>query len=158
MSIFEPCRPMIILLSLFYSLSAQAKWHLLYQNDKQGMALTGDKKALFQAIRLGSSIRVVWKAKRPGNPTSFVEHVIEPIFITNASDQEVFIQTAEHIAQTSYWDTEFQDFNSASIVWRGLLSTTGRFMAVWYNRATGQVVRKAPQRVEISWFADSKPN
>ncbi len=158
METFKHKRFLILLLCLPYCLVAHANWYLVYKNDKQGSVLAGDKKALFQAVRSGSSIRVVWKASRPDNPTSFVEHVIEPKFITNASDQDIFVQTPEHIAQTSYWDTEFQDFSSASIVWRGLLSTNGRFMAVWYNRATGQVVRKAPQRVEISWFTDTKPN
>ncbi len=145
---------LLILLSFCCYSPAQADWQLLYQNDSQGAVLAGDKQRLFAAIRNGLPIRLVWKASRTGQPERFVEHAIEPEFITNASDQEVFAQTPEHIAQTSYWDTEFQDFGTAAVVWRGLLSTSGRFMAVWYNRATGQIIRKAPQRTTISWYAD----
>ncbi len=137
--------------------TAKADWQLLYQNDPQGATLAGDKQSLMAAIRTGLPIRLVWKASRAGQPERFVEHAIEPEFITNASDLEVFAQTPEHIAQTSYWDTEFQDFGTAAVVWRGLLSTSGRFMAVWYNRATGQIISKAPQRTTISWYADINP-
>ncbi len=126
----------------------------MYQNDRNGQQLKGTKTALFQAIREGKKLRVVWRASRSNTPNTFVEHVIEPVFVTNASDQEVFIQTPEHIGQTSYWDTELQDFNVPAVVWRGLLSTTGRFMAVWYDRGSGQVVRRYPQRVQVSWFAE----
>jgi len=130
----------------------------LYQNDREGQRVQGSKTALFQAIRDGHKLRVVWRASRSNDPTAFVEHVMEPVFVTNASDQEVFVQTPEHIAQTSYWDTELQDFNVPAVVWRGLLSTTGRFMAVWYDRGSGQVVRRYPQRVAISWFAEIHNN
>ncbi len=143
-----------LLLLTTISSDSQAKWQLLFKNDRQGATVAGEKQRLFEAIRLGLPLRVVWKASRPGQPDSFVEHVMEPTFVTNASDQQVFVQTAEHIAQTSYWDTEFQDFGTPAVVWRGLLSTTGRFMAVWYNRHSGQIIRKAPQRTTISWYAN----
>lgn len=60
--------------------------------------------------------------------------------MTVVGGEEVFVQIPEHIAQTSYWNKEFQDFNSPAIIWRGLFSTTGRFMAVWYNRGNGQTI------------------
>ncbi|WP_223789974.1 hypothetical protein [Marinicella meishanensis] len=145
---------MMVLMGLGACNTAHAEWQLLYEHDRQGQQLKGSKNALFQAIRDGQKLRVVWRASRSNDPTAFVEHVIEPAFVTNASDQEVFVQTPEHIGQTSYWDTELQDFNAPAVVWRGLLSTTGRFMAVWYDRGSGQVVRRMPQRVPIKWFAE----
>lgn len=140
------------------SFTVQADWKLLYKNDKNGQAIDGDMQSLVEAIRQGLPIRIAWGVSRTPAADSYVEHVIEPTFITATNGMQVFAQTAEHIAQTSYWDNEFQDFNSPQILWRGILSTTGRFTAIWYNRSSGETIRRMPQKAVITWFADVPEN
>lgn len=141
----------LAVVGLCLSLDVAAQWQQVYRHDDTGNALAGSKDALFTAVRQGLPIRLGWGVKKGERS---VEHVAVPEFLTITSEQEVFVQIPAHIAQTSYWDTEFQDFNAAQVTWRGLLSTTGRFMAVWYNRHTGETVRRYPQRVAMTWFAD----
>ncbi len=146
----------LVLIALWlWGAPATADWSLIYKHDQHGNKLVGEKASLINAIRLGFPVRIGWGVYRENGELS-VEHTAIPEFLSMTNGKEVFVQIPEHIAQTSYWDEEFQDFNSAQIVWKGLLSTTGRFMAVWYNRSSGQTIRRYPQRVTISWFVDHK--
>ena len=88
---------------------ADAAWQRIYQHDKNGEPIAGDKEQLLTAIRSGASIRVGWGVQRSNG--SSVEHTAVPDFITVSDGSEVFVQVPEHMFQTSYWDNEFQDFN-----------------------------------------------
>ena len=147
-------KQLLMILALLCSQSVFAEWRLLYKNDRDGQAVEGDIDDLIDAVRQGLPIRIAWGAARPNQPESYVEHVAEADFVTVASGKNVFVQIPEHIGQTSYWDTDFQDFNTPEVVWRGLFGTTGRFMAVFYNRSSGETVRRLPQKVVMSWFAE----
>lgn len=63
------------------------------------------------------------------------------------------MQLAEHIAQTSYFDPAKGAFDSPSVMWRGLMGSTGSLDAVYVDRATGKEVRRLPQKAGIAWFA-----
>ena len=149
---------MLITMSLLCCQVAVADWQLLYKNNRDGEIIQGNMEALIHAVRQGLPLRIAWGVAHPTQQGRYVEHMVEPVFVTIASGQHVYIQTPEHIAQTSYWDTDFQDFNSPQLVWRGLLSTTGRFIAVTYNRSSGETIRRAPQRAVMSWYADLPEN
>ena len=129
-------------------------WRMVYRHDADGKPLTGAKPALFDAIRSGAPIRFAWGMKREsGGEILSVEHSAEPVFLTIVSGREVVVQLPEHIAQRSYADPLGAAFESPAVMWRGLMSTDGSFDAVWVNRATGEEVRRIPQRVGLAWFA-----
>jgi hypothetical protein len=44
--------------------------------------------------------------------------------------------------------------DKAGVMWRGLMGTDGTFDAVFVDRATGQEVRRLPQRAGIAWVAE----
>ncbi len=138
--------------------SCAAQWRLVYRHDTQGAALDGTKAALFEAIRRGAPVRVGWgmKVVRDGRTIS-VEHTADPVFLTIMSDKDVVIQLPEHIAQKSYFDPAAAAFDGPAVMWRGLMSSDGTFDAVWVNRATGEEVRRYPQRVGLAWFAFQSP-
>jgi hypothetical protein len=75
-----------------------------------------------------------------------------------ASGKEVVVQLPEHIARRSYADLSGAAFESPAVMWRGLMSTDWTFDAVWVNRATGEEVRRFPQRVGLAWFAFLPPS
>ena len=64
-----------------------------------------------------------------------------------------FARLPEHIAQRAYADVAGVSFDNPAVMWRGLMTTQGVFDAVWVNRATGEQVRRHPQRVGLTWFA-----
>lgn len=131
-----------------------ATWQLVYRNDTEGEAISGSKKALFDAIRRGSPIRVAWGFKSERTDiTISTQHVAEPVFLTIIGESEVVVQIPEHIAQQSYINASKANFDDPAIMWRGLLSTDGKFDAVWVNRATGEEVRRLAQKVSLAWFA-----
>ncbi|WP_395376805.1 hypothetical protein [Marinicella sp. W31] len=146
-------KQLLMVISLLSCQNVFADWQLVYKNNRDGEVIEGNKNALMDAVRQGSNLRIAWGVIHPTQKDRYVEHITDPVFVTIASGQHVFVQTPEHIGQTSYWDTEFQDFSSPQVVWRGLLSTTGRFMAVTYNRNTGETIRRAPQKAVMSWYA-----
>lgn len=130
-------------------------WRLMVQTDTNGDVLAGAREALFDAVRRGWPLRVAWGSRSGDNPSRSVEHVAEPVFVTITAGQELHAQLPEHIAQASYWRNENAQFDEPAVMWRGLLSTSGRFDAAWVNRATGETLRRMPQRARTSWFADA---
>lgn len=130
------------------------QWRLVYRHDTDGRAKTGSKPALLAAIRRGDPVRLAWGSAAPGAPRS-VEHSADPVFVSIASNSEVYAQLAEHIAQQSYWERGKADFDQPSVMWRGVMGTDGSFDAVLVDRASGKTVRRMPQRAGIAWFAFS---
>jgi hypothetical protein len=116
-----------------------------------GVSVGGEKQRLFEAVRRGRPIRLAWGVQHPNDDTVSVEHVAEPVFVTVAGD-ELFAQLPEHIAQQSYVDPNAARFDTPSVMWRGLMATTGTFDAVWVDRASGEEVRRVPQRAQIAWY------
>lgn len=129
------------------------QWHLVFKHDTQGQRLKGSKAALLNAVRSGQPLRIGWglSITRDEKPKS-VEHMVSPVFVSITDETEVIAQMPEHIAQQSYWDADRSLFDSGEVMWRGLATTQGRFDAIWVNRASGEVVRRAPQRAAFSWY------
>ena len=127
-------------------------WRLVYRHDADGKPMAGVKEALLDAVRRGTPIRLAWGGAFT-TPTGMVtvEHVAEPVF-TSITGGEVFAQLPEHIAQASYVDPAEATFEKGSVMWRGLLGSTGSFDAVYVDRATGKEIRRLPQKAGLAWF------
>ena len=132
-------------------------WTPVYKNGLNGEALEGSKEDLFAAIRAGQPIQIGWGLARElnGAPAS-VEHLAAPVFIGIGDDSHVVAQLPEHVAPKSYWGAGSAFFDDAAVLWRGLMSTNGTFDAVWANRATGEVIRRSPQRAVMTWYVRRK--
>lgn len=135
------------------------EWRLVYRHDADGKPLTGARTALLDAVRRGAPVRFLWgfSATGPGGKPIMVEHAAEPVFLTIMGGEHVFVQLPEHIAQASYFDAAAARFDTPSVMWRGLMGSDGTFDAVYVDRATGKEVRRFPQRVGLSWFAEQPP-
>lgn len=132
-------------------------WTPVYKNGLNGEALEGSKEDLFAAIRAGQPIQIGWGLSRElnGQPAS-VEHLATPVFIGIGNDEHVVAQLSEHIAPRSYWGANSAFFDDPAVLWRGLMSTSGSFDAVWANRTTGEVIRRSPQRAVMTWYVRRK--
>lgn len=125
-------------------------WRLAYHHDADGQRIAGSRQGLLDAIRHAYPLRMTWGTRSASDETISVAHVAEPLFVT-VTGGEVFAQLPEHLAQKSYVGTDAGSFGKASVMWRGLLGTTGSFDAVWTDRASGEEVRRLPQRAAIAW-------
>ncbi len=136
------------------ALPPRPRWVAVYRNGIDGEALEGSKEALLAAIRAGQPIQIGWgfSAERDGKALS-VEHTISPEFLTIVSGDHVAAQLPEHIAQQSYVNIDGALFDDGAVMWRRLMTTRGTFDAIWVNRATGEIVRRYPQRAMMTWYA-----
>lgn len=133
-------------------------WRLVYRSGLNGEHLQGSKNMLFNAIRAGQPIQIGWGLKRgDGDEMKSIEHVSTPVFLSIVDDTDIVAQLPEHVAQKSYWDLERTSFGEGSVMWRGVVSSTGMFDAIWVDRATGETVRHSPQRAEFSWYVQGRP-
>jgi hypothetical protein len=135
------------------SAACSPQWRLAYRHDADGRALSGSKPALFEAVRRGYPLRLAWGFSAERGRAIRLEHSAEPVFVSIIDDRDLFVQVPEHIAQASYHEAEKVLFDKPSVMWRGLLSTTGVFDAVFVDRATGVEVKRLPQRAAVAWFA-----
>ncbi len=126
-------------------------WRLAYHHDTNGQRIGGSKEALLDAVRRGYPIRLTWGVSVPDRGIS-VEHAAEPVFTTITNGSEVVAQLPEHVGQQSYWNVQQAKFDNPAVLWRGLMTTTGDFDAVFVNRATGEMVRRLPQKARIAWY------
>lgn len=135
------------------TLTAAPRWTAVYRSGINGETLEGSKDALFSAIRAGQPIQIGWgfSGEREGKRLA-IEHLIAPVFVTIVNGDHVTAQLPEHIAQRSYIDIDQSFFGDPAVMWRGLMTSKGTFDAVWVNRATGEVVRRFPQRAMLTWY------
>lgn len=129
------------------------QWRLIYKHDTSGKKLKGSKAALLNAVRGGQPLQIGWGLSVEQDAKfKSVEHIVSPVFVTITDQTDVIAQMPEHIAQQSYWNVDQSLFDHGAVMWRGLATTQGRFDAIWVNRASGEIVRRSPQRAAFSWF------
>ena len=131
---------------------ASAEWQLVYQNDSLGHPLYGSKKALIEAIKRGSPVRVAWGEKLDDG-TSDVEFSV-PEFTTLVNDSDVVIQLPASMIQTDYMNakTSFLKTNPPT-QWRALMSTDGHYHQFHNNLKTGDVTRIMWLKTAVAWYA-----
>ncbi|MEM7483913.1 MAG: hypothetical protein AAF348_01775 [Bacteroidota bacterium] len=88
-----------IVLSCTTENQSTSGWQKVYQNDKNGQALFGDKSKLIDAVRLGYPVRIGWGGTR-------VEHVTDASFLTIFQGEEVFAQIRPIIGQEPRIDND----------------------------------------------------
>jgi hypothetical protein len=130
-------------------------WRLMYRHDAEGRAVAGSKAALLTAIRRGDPVRIAWGGafRTPAGTMLSVEHSADPDFVTITGGTEVVAQIPEHLAQADYAREPTSTFGAGAVIWRALFTTTGRFDAIWVDRATGQEVSRRPQKASVAWLA-----
>lgn len=132
-------------------------WASVYRSGLNGEALEGSRDRLLSAIRAGQPIRIGWGMGRTRDGVRrSVEHVVAPDFVTITNESDVVAQLPEHIAQRSYWDADNAFFENGSVMWRGQVSTTGTFDAIWVDRGSGETVRRMPQRAVFTWYVQQE--
>ena len=134
-------------------------WTLLYRNGTDGEDLAGFERRAVRGypFRSPDPDRLGFQQRARRWKTLSIEHLVSPVFVSITNGTHVTAQLPEHIAQRSYADADEAFFDDPSVLWRGLMSTTGSFDAVWVDRASGDEVRRHPQRAILSWYAPVSP-
>lgn len=131
------------------------QWRMMYRHGPDGASIDGSKLALVDAVRRGAPVRLAWGfAAKVAERQLTLEHAADPVFLSVIDGSDVFVQLPEHIGQAAYHEKDKARFDKPGVMWRGLMGTDGTFDAVFVDRATGQEVRRLPQRAGIAWFAE----
>ncbi|WP_377766996.1 hypothetical protein [Croceitalea marina] len=126
---------------------------LLYKNAKNGETLLGSKENVIKAIREGADIKIGWQSV---GKTRKIEHLSSPIWLAILNEKEVVAYLDPQIFADTDWknlSASYEDYENLYVEWRVVLTTSGNFDAVWYNRKSDSVVRRVPQNHEMTWFA-----
>ena len=127
---------------------AQTNWKLIYENDKEGNVLNGNKDELIQSARLGKDIKIHWKMGAGGNS---VEHVADIQFISIIKG-EVFGQISEINAQVPDFGEPTIDFLGKTIVWSLIASTSGKNATILYSRSDPSKEYKKMDSWGTKWY------
>lgn len=126
-------------------------WRMVFQNDAEGRDAGGSREALVLALRRGSPLRVAWGDRVPAG--SSVVEFAEVGFTSLMNDRDLVVQFEDALIQTDYLDPKLAALRSPPLVWRGLMSTDGRFDALILDAAADTVVRRLTQRAAMTWYA-----
>ena len=141
----------ILMVFGFASSFAQTTWELVYENDGEGKAISGDLDALKLAIQKGASIRIGWLHQRPTDPMRKVEHMADAQFITIMSDSTVFAQITPIIGQNPDFDQQSMTFRP-TFEWTFLASTTGLHDVLTRDIFEQKIIGQRKRRWGIKWF------
>ncbi|MEM6697014.1 MAG: hypothetical protein AAF599_01360 [Bacteroidota bacterium] len=103
-------------------------------------------------------MKIGWGSK---GETRSIEHLSEPIWIAIPNESEVIVHLAPQVLSGIDWENltaSYQDSIALNQEWRVVISTKGEFDAVWYDRATHQLLRRVPQRHVMTWFVKGGKN
>ncbi|MBN9382810.1 MAG: hypothetical protein J0H74_18740 [Chitinophagaceae bacterium] len=144
---------MLAVISLSDSRSpAPAGWRPLFQNDKEGHTLFGDKRALLQAVKQGCPIRVAWGEKLPDGTTD-IEYST-PDFTSLVNDSDLVAQFPTSAIQTDYMNAHKSFLKTdPPTTWKALMSTDGHYHQFHQNMLTGQITRIMYLRASMLWYA-----
>ncbi len=137
---------------------AEAKWHLVYKNDKDGKPSFGTIEDLKHAIRNGVPVRVGWSSKSKSDSTKSVEHVVEATFLTIANQKEVFAQIPPFVAQRPDLNSENLTITAMPIHSYWILGTNGYISSVNLLHHTDSIAEYPPRLFghSLSWFVQQK--
>lgn len=127
---------------------AQSNWKLIYENDKEGKVLNGNKDNLIQSARMGKDIKIHWIMSAGDNS---VEHVADIQFLSIISG-EVFGQIGEINAQVPNFGEPSVDFLGRTIIWSLIASTSGKNATIMYNRNDPSKEYKKMESWGTKWY------
>ncbi|MEP2103193.1 MAG: hypothetical protein ABJP02_18095 [Parasphingorhabdus sp.] len=145
---------------------AASPWHLALAHDRDGNIQAGNHESLISGIRSGCQVRVAWGTKRAADPSRTIEHSATPVWISIRNGKEVEVQLSDFVINLAVLGEPAADHprrerfggTDKAVNWRANLKTDGSFDAVWYDMATGKFITRVPQRHQMKWFTDCKPD
>jgi hypothetical protein len=132
-------------------------WHLVYQNDSLGHAMYGTKRALTDAVKRGSPVRVAWGEKL-SDGTSDVEFST-PDFVTLTGDSDLVVQFPASMIQTDYMTAEKSYLKTnPPTEWRALMSTDGHYHQFHTQLNGTEVKRTMWLKTAMAWYVLAPEN
>ena len=156
----------LIILGVFFSCNQNTQdlrnkevvrsgWKSVYQNDENGIRLSGSIDSLIAGIRNGYDVRIGWGwEKEIADSILRLEHMAEPLFLTIIQEKNVSVIIDAHPLLQSYIDADSQKIGKGGHIWQCVLTTKGTFNAQVHNRSTGELIKDWPQNHKMTWFLE----
>ncbi|MEM1406136.1 MAG: hypothetical protein AAGG59_05135 [Bacteroidota bacterium] len=126
-------------------------WTMIYQNDENGKAISGDIEALKQAVRSGKEIRIGWGFQHPDEKKISVEHVADASFLTIQSDSIVHAQIRPITGQTPNFNNGTIELKE-NLEWLFIGGTNGKMDRMTRNVITGEIINHKLTQNRFKWF------
>jgi hypothetical protein len=126
-------------------------WTLIYQNDEEGRAVSGDKQDLIKAVQNADDIKVSWVHLISEEPLQKIEHTAETNYLTIINDETVLAQLKPFVGQSPTFDTQhiILDENIEMAI---VVSTSGKNNYIKRNTITGEVIAHHSGKRAYRWF------
>ncbi|AXT51237.1 hypothetical protein D1818_10515 [Aquimarina sp. BL5] len=132
-------------------------WQVIYSNDNEGNALSGDIDNLKKAVRQGCEIRVGWgqysEYKKDGLTGVFaVEHTADAQFLT-INKGHVYAQLSRIMGQAP--SRERHHINLVKThYWQSVLGTTGEMTQVYLDHSDVNKSDDYSDNVKVIWYVN----
>lgn len=145
--------------------TAADAWTLALAHTEEGVPLDGSLDALVGAIRRGCPVRVAWGTRRRADPGRTIEHASDPVWLSVPDGASVTAQLGDVLINLPVVGEPEEDHparapfggTARAVFWRANLSTDGTFDAIWYDRGTGELINRVPQRHRMRWYVQCAP-
>lgn len=143
----------VLLIAVVTSVQGQSdnNWHLIYENDKEGRAVSGNKQDLIKAVQNADDIKVSWVHIVSEQPLQKIEHTAEANYLTIINDETVLAQLKPFIGQSPDFDTQhiILDENIEMAI---VVSTSGKNNYIKRNTITGEIIAHNSGKRAYRWF------
>ncbi|MEQ9302251.1 MAG: hypothetical protein RIF33_26965 [Cyclobacteriaceae bacterium] len=143
----------VLLLVVVTSVQARSgnKWRLIYENDEEGRAVSGNKQDLIKAVQNADDIKVSWVHLISEEPLQKIEHTAEANYLTIINDGTVLAQLKPFIGQSPDFDSQhiILDENIEMAI---VVATSGKNNSIKRNTITGEIIAHNSGKRAYRWF------
>ncbi|MEM7297103.1 MAG: hypothetical protein AAF391_02425 [Bacteroidota bacterium] len=128
------------------------EWHIVLKTNKDGTIINGSKEKLISALRSGADLKLGWGWKHEGKT---LEHIAFPTWIGIINEQEVYAYLDPQVLSRLDWGNmkaHYEDSTLSKNEWRVAINTEGTFDAIWIDRDSNEITRRAPQNHIMTWW------
>lgn len=143
----------VLLIAVVTSVQAQSgnKWRLIFENDEEGRAVSGNKQDLIKAVQNADDIKVSWVHLISEEPLQKIEHTAEANYLTIINDETVLAQLKPFIGQSPDFDSQHIILDE-NIEMALVASTSGKNNYIKRNTITGEIIAHNSGKRAYRWF------
>ncbi|WP_444885439.1 hypothetical protein [Microbulbifer sp. PSTR4-B] len=133
-------------------------WKMVFQHDRAGSTIEGEKSQLVDAVEGGWAIRLgrldLTKEKLEKEIAANKVAELVPISVQISPEGEVIAQLPQSFLPKHFLDSSINQYANSKVLWGAKVSTAGELDLIWEDLHSGQISRQRRSQMGLAWFVE----